>query len=269
MKTKFLMLMLTVAIFLPLTAYSEDTKKADTAGDQKSDSKSLDMDQVLANYYNAIGGLEKWRKLDTMIMKGERSSLGTTIPVIAYHARPNKCRVEFILKDTMMAQIFSGQIAWQINPLSGNPEPAPMTTGRANYMRDTCGIDNSLIDYKNKDHEVKFLGAEEIEGKKNYKFSVKYKSGNVETYYIDAQTFLMSRSIGIYNMDGNVVRTTTNFMDYNNTDGYIVPYKLITEIHGAPGKETLKISEFVFNSKIDPGIFEFPKDKIIKMQKKK
>ena len=70
-------------------------------------------------------------------------------------------------------------------------------------------------------------------------------------------------------MDGNVVRTTTKFMDYKNTDGYVVPYRLIIEIHGAPGKETLKISKFVFNSKIDPGIFEFPKDKIMKMQKKK
>jgi len=268
MKTRSLILMLIVAILIPVSALSE-TPKTQDADVKKVDSKTLDLDQVLANYYKAIGGLEKWTKLNTMVMKGMMNSQGTAMPITAYHERPNKCRVEFRLKDTMMAQIFNGALAWQINPLSGNPEPAPMTGGKSNYMRDTCGIENSLINYKEKGYEVKLLGEEKSADRNYYKISIKYPSKNVETYYIDAETFLIGKSLGIYNMDGNEVRTTTNFSEYKNTDGYVVPYKLIIEIHGAPGEERLDISKFIFNTKVDPQIFEFPKDKMINVEQLK
>ena len=276
MKTKSLFLMLILAVLLTLTSYSEDqetpgqkTNKAETKSSETSDAASLDLELVLAKYYKAIGGIDKWRNLNTMIMKGEMNSQDKTMPVTAYHTRPNKCRVEFDIKDTITAQIFNGQFGWQLNPLSGNPEPAPMTAGRTSYMKDTCDIENPLIDYKKKGHDTKLLGLEKSGGREYYKINIKYKSGNVETYYIDSETFMLSKSVGIYNMDGRVIRTTTNFMDYKDTDGYVVPYKLIIEIHGAPGKETLKINKFIFNSKIDPKIYEFPKDKIKKLKPKK
>jgi len=275
MKMKSLFLLLLLAILLPISAFSEDPKttakdstKDGTSDAKKAGQKPLDLEQILAKYYDAIGGLEKWRKLDTMIMRGTINSQGKLMPITAYHQRPNKCRIEFRVKDTMMAQVYGGFFAWQINPLSGNPEPAPMTTGKTNYMRDTCDIENSLIDYKKKGYDVKLIGEEKINGKNNYKIRVKYKSGNLETNYIDAQTFLITKSAGIYNFDGNEVRTTTNFSQYKNTNGYVVPYFLVIEIHGAPGDEIVEISKFAFNTKIDPNIFEFPKDKIINMQKK-
>jgi len=267
MKIRSLLLLIILAIFLPLTAISEDPEtpaeesKKNTPTDKiNSDDKSLDLNQVLAKYYEAIGGLEKWQKLDTMTMQGIMNSQGTSMPITAYHQRPNKCRVEFRVKENIMAQIFNGSLAWQINPLSGSPEPAAMTEGRTNYMRDTCDIENSLIDYKKKSYKVALLGEEEIDGNKYHKISVKYRSGNLETYYIDAETFLIAKSVGIYNMDGNKIKTTTNFKDYKDTNGYLVPYQLVINIEGSPGQETLKINNFEFNTKIDPDIFDFPKD---------
>jgi hypothetical protein len=268
MKKRSLMLMIIAAILIPVSALSETSNTEDTEV-KKADTKTQELDQVLAKYYKAIGGLEKWQKLNTMVMKGMMNTQGTAMPITAYHERPNKCRVEFRIEDMMMAQIFDGDLAWQINPLSGKPEPAPMTAGRSKYMRDTCGIENSLINYKEKGYDVNLLGKEKLDDRNYYKINIKYPSKNVETYYINAETFLIDKSIGIYKMDSKEIRTTTNFSEYRNTNGYVVPYKLIIEIHGAPGKETLKINKFIFNSKIDPKIYEFPKGKIQKMQPKK
>jgi len=280
MKMNSLFLLLILSIALPISAFSETPEKPSTDSAKESSAeakpetkkakeKALDLDQVLAKYYEAIGGLERWRKLNDMIMKGTISSQGKSMPITAYHKRPNMCRVEFRVKEIMMAQIFNGIFAWQINPLSGNPEPAPMTNSKTNYMKDTCDIENSLIDYKKKGYDVKLLGQEEIEGKQNYKIRVKYKSGNIETVYIDAETFLITRSTGIYDFDGRETRITTNYKNYKNTKGFKVPYLLVVDIHGAPGKEMLNIDKFTFNAKIDPKIFEFPKEKMIKIQKKK
>lgn len=276
MNAKYLLLILTVAILLPLTAISQDTgkpadesKQAETSGEKKSSEKSLNLEQILAKYYDAIGGLEKWRQLNTMIMKGTLISPKSSMPITAYHERPNKCRVEFEIEDTVMAQIFSGSLGWQLNPLSGNPDPAPMTRGRSNYMRDTCDIESSLIDYEDKGRKVKLVAKAGIDGKEYYQISVKYPSRNFETYYINAETFLIDRSVGIYDMDGNQLRTTTKFTNYKKTDGYVVPYNLEIEIHGAPGKEKLNISSFQFNTEIDSNIFEFPKDKMIDLHKMK
>jgi hypothetical protein len=204
-----------------------------------------------------------------MVMKGMMHSQGRTMPVTAYNERPKKCRVEFRVKDTMMAQVFNGALAWQINPLSGNPEPAPMTLGRSNYMRDTCGIENSLLNYKEKGLDVKLLGQEKSGDNNYYKISINYPSKNIETYYINSETYLIDKSVGIYKMDGSEIRTTTNFREYRNTEGYVVPYKLIIEIHGAPGEERLEIKKFMFNTKVDSQIFEFPKDKMINAEQLK
>jgi outer membrane lipoprotein-sorting protein len=284
MKFKSLIVLFLLAIFLPLSALSEapglsakespppTAKKSnkDTAADSdKGDSKKPDLEQILASHYKAIGGLEKWQKLDTMIMKGTMTSQKVSMPIIAYHKRPNKCRVEFRIKESLQAQVFNGMFAWQLNPLSGNPDPTPMTEGQSKYLRDTCDIESSLIDYKIKGHKVRLLGEEEIKGKKTYKISVKYRTGNLETHYLSAATYLPIKTEGIYKMGGGEIRTTTNYFDFKNTSGYVVPYNLVFDIHGTPSQEKLKIDTFSFNPKINPKIFDFPKDKILNMPKKK
>ena len=276
MKFKPLIALILFAILLPLSAFSDDpksgaekTEKNTAAQKKKGDQKTPDLDQILASHYKAIGGLDRWQNLDTMIMKGIMTSQGTAMPITAYHERPNKCRVEFRLKGTMMAQIFSGVFAWQINPLSGNSEPAPMTSGKSNYLKDTCDIESSLIDYKKKGHKVSLLGEEEIKGKKAYKISVKYRTGNLETHYLSAATYLPIKTEGIYKMDGGEIRTTTNYFDFKNTNGYVVPYNIVIDIHGAPSEEKLKIDTFSFNPKINPKIFDFPEDKIVDLRKDK
>lgn len=287
MKIKSLFLLLILAIALPISAFAQDTKTTsdapkatseesvkESSADAKTDKKKakekqLDLDQVIAKYYEAIGGLERWKELNDLVIKGAIKSQGKSMPITSYRKRPNLCRVEFRVKEVMMAQVFNGIFAWQINPLSGNPEPAPMTNSKTNFMKDSCDIESSLIDYKKKGYDVKLLGQEEIDGKKNYKIRVKYKSGNIETEYIDAETFLITRSTGIYDFDGRETRITTNYKNYKNTKGFIVPYLLVVNIHGTPGEEIRTIDKFIFNAKIDPKIFEFPKEKMINIQKNK
>ncbi len=251
MRMKLYLLILTLLFLLPIQAVSEE---------------KLDLDQVLAKFYQAIGGKEKWNNLNTMTMEGTLKSRGTVMPITAYYEKPYKCRVEFKLKDGVMAQVYGGYFGWQINPLSGNPDPAPMPQSKTRYLRDTCGIENSLIDYKQKGYKVKLLGEEKIKGKNTYKISVKYKSGNLETYYIDSETFLITRSVGLYDIEEAEMRTTTTFQDYKDTNGFVVPYFLTIQIHGTDAEEILKIDKFAFNPDIDTTIFDFPKDKMIKME---
>jgi len=276
MKVKSLIALFLLLIVLPLSAFSDDpkspatkSKKKSAAENTKDNQQTPDLNQILDNYYKAMGGLERWQKLDTMIMKGIINSQGTPMPITAYHKRPNMCRVEFRLKEILMAQTFNGSFAWQLNPVSGNPDPTPMSPGHSNYLKDTCDIESSLIDYTKKGHKVRLLGEEEIKGKKAYKVTINYKTGNLETHYIDAETYLLIKVEAIYNIDDQEFRTTTKYADFKNTNGYVVPYYIIVNIHGAPSEEILKIDNFSFNPKIDPGIFEFPKEHIKRLDKKK
>ncbi|MCH8020053.1 hypothetical protein IH785_09340 [candidate division KSB1 bacterium] len=74
MKFKPLIALILFAILLPLSAFSDDPKsgaekaKKNTAAQKMNeDQKTPDLDQILANYYKAIGGLDRWQNLDTMI----------------------------------------------------------------------------------------------------------------------------------------------------------------------------------------------------------
>ncbi len=284
MKFKSLIVLILLAIFLPFSAFSEalslsakespslpakKSNKDAAAENKKEDQEKPTVDQILANHYKAIGGLEKWQKLDTLIMKGKMTSKDRSMPATAYYKRPNKCRVEFKVEKKMMAQVFNGMFAWQINPFAKSSDTTPMSPSRSDYLRDTCDIESSLIDYKKKGHNVSLLGEEEVAGKKAYKITVKYKTGNIETYYIDTKTYLTIKVEGLYNIDDKELRTTTSYTDFKSTNGYVVPHSLVIDIHGEPSQEKLRINKFIFNPKIDPSIFDFPKDKMINLQKKK
>ncbi|MCL4245996.1 MAG: hypothetical protein KJ002_12850, partial [Candidatus Dadabacteria bacterium] len=56
------------------------------------------LDEVLAKYYDAIGGLDNWQKVDTMVVEGSIHTQDLKIPTVAEYKRPDKCRVEYTIR---------------------------------------------------------------------------------------------------------------------------------------------------------------------------
>ena len=239
---------------------TEEIKKDKSAEKNPVNSiaKDLSLDEVLENYYKAIGGLKNWEAVRTMAFKGTMVSMGTAVPVSATYMRPNKCRVEYKVKDAVLVQAYDGEKGWQFNPHSEVKLPQTMSKGRSDYLHDTCDIDAPLNNYKDKGNEIEFLGQEEIYGKNTYKLRVKHKSGNVQTYYLDTSTFLPLRLDSVYQFDGLEHKVTTSYFDYKKKGKLMMPHKLDFDIVGAPGTEQMNISSVTINPPVKESIFKKP-----------
>lgn len=266
LRTLFLITALLIITAAPSSHSQEDPAQAPEAEKQKSKSTQskksgdteLSLQQVLENYYKAVGGLQNWRDVQTMKMAGVMVSMGQPIPVRATYMRPNKCRVEFKVKDAVIVQAYDGKMGWQHNPNGNVVLPQPMSTGRSNYLHDTCDIDGSLNDYEKKGNEIEFLGTESLYGQDTYKLRVKHKTGNVQTYYLDTVTFLPVRLDGVYQLDGLEHKVTTSYFDYKKTGKLIMPHKLDFDITGSPGTEEMIFKIVQINPRVNESYFKKP-----------
>ena len=96
-------------------------------------------------------------------------------------------------------------------------------------------------------------------GKEGDTFKIKLTDGNNETYYfIDAKTYLLTKSVIKSEMMGQSVDVTTTYSDYKKTDfGITLPHA--KNIDMGMFQLAQKVDKVEVNKQIDPKIFEMPK----------
>lgn len=219
---------------------------------------ALSLDEVLTKYYDAIGGLGNWEKVDTMVMEGNIHTQELKIPTAAEYMRPDKCRVEYTIRGEVVIQAYDGRSAWEKNPHSGTPGAVKLDKGRTDYLADKCDIEGPLVGYKTKNLKVSLDGREEVGKLNTYKIRVDYPSGNVQYYFLDPETFRPVQAIGVFNVGGKSSAVKTRFDDYRSVSGLYVPFRLLfSKQDGAPTEE-LRVDSVVVNSGVAEKIFSMP-----------
>ncbi len=254
MRRTIVIILIIAVVFSSFIAHAQDKKSSDalkTNGD-------LTLDAVVERYYKAIGGILIWQTVNTMVLDGVILSQGTEIPTTAEYMRPDKCRVEYVIKGVEVVQAFDGEKAWQQNPLSSNPAPKLLSKGRTDYLSDRCDIEGPLVGYKKKNLKVRLLGKDTIENQEVYKVGITYPSGNTQTYILEGKTFLPLRAEGTYNVDGQTTSMITTFGDYRNVGKIVLPYRIFIDRKGQGPSEELKIKTISIDKPVDPSIFLMP-----------
>jgi outer membrane lipoprotein-sorting protein len=143
-----------------------------------------DLDEVLDNYYEAIGGIEAWKDLNTMRATGSMAmgGMGVEAPFIVTVKRPNKVRMEFTFQGMTGVQAYDGETAWMLMPFMGRTDPEVMPDDMAKDILDQADIDGALVDWQAEGHQVELMGKEETSGTETYKLKVTKKNGDVEYY---------------------------------------------------------------------------------------
>lgn len=244
------LLIITAALLSPLAAFPENTV-------QEKGSELLSLNDILANYYDAIGGLESWSKVDTMTIEGTIITPKQQFRTTAINMRPNKCRVEYMINEQKAVRAYDGQTVWQTNPLSGG-EPSEITGDSALYIKEKCEIEGPLIGYANKNRKVTLEGMENLDGTEVYKVQIAYDTGNLLTYFLDSRTFLPVMTVGKMQVSGKQATVITYFEDYRSVQNIVVPYLLKFDEKGAGPDKALKVQSVSINSAVDSGIFSMP-----------
>jgi outer membrane lipoprotein-sorting protein len=218
------------------------------------------VDEVLAKYIAARGGVEKVRSVNTERITGRMIfAPGVEGHVLIEYKRPLKMHMEMVVQGKTVMRIYDGKSAgWVVNPFSDNPDVQSMPDEELQTISDEADFDGPLIDYKAKGNLVALEGISEQDGKKLYRVLLMRKFGGKRTYYIDASSFKVVKWAGETPVEGQTVLIQNDLGDYRVVDGLSFPFEVETTLPGATEQRKFVVEKIEINPQIDDKQFEKP-----------
>jgi hypothetical protein len=221
--------------------------------------------EVIDRNIAARGGLDAWRKVETMVWLGHLEHGGREvqrIPFVMTLRRPNLTRFELREQFNKFTRIFDGAHGWKLRPgAEGRTDAKAFSPEEVNFARTEFVIDGPLIDYQAKGVAANLDGIDTVDGRKAYRLSLKLPSGGERKVWIDTKT----------NLDIRYDRPATNplkpgapisvyYRDYAAADGLQVARSIETGDGGggAAAGDKLVIDRVLVNPKLDDGTFAPP-----------
>jgi outer membrane lipoprotein-sorting protein len=217
------------------------------------------VDELLAKFYDASGGLAKMKAVNTVRVTGTITlGPGMESPFTLERKRPGMRRMEFTFQGMTGIQAFDGTRTWSVMPFMGKKDPEVGSEEDNKNALDDADFDGALVDYKSKGHTIELAGKVPVEGADAYKLKVTKKSGTIEYYYLDAETYLLVKNEGKRKVNGTEMEGETTFSDYKEVDGLMQPFSMESGAKDMPQKRKLTFTKIETNVPLDDARFAVP-----------
>jgi len=222
-------------------------------------SQELNLDDILSKYYQAAG-IEKMKDFQTIYYDGKSNTMGMEYPFKIYKKRPGKSRIEVEIQGSKMIQVYDGQKGWSVIPWSGSTEPQDMTVDEAKNLKDQSEFEGSLYNWKEKGYKVDLVDKEDLEGSSVYKIKLTKPDGDTETYFIDADNFIILKVSSMVKIQGNESEGEVDYSDYKPVEGVLMPFTFQNKFKGQAGEMVSQIifDTIVINKEINDSLFLKP-----------
>ncbi len=241
----------------------------------------LSASEIVQRNVSARGGLQAWRAVQTIVLKGKLQAGGNnrpTIPVPGVRTgpempaprpseqvqlpfvmrlkRPRKMRFELQFQGQTAIQVFDGTNGWKLRPFLNRHEVEPYTQEEIKATSLQSELDGPLIDYAAKGTKIELEGMDEVDNNDAYKLKLTLKNGQEQHVWVDAKTFLDVKIEGIpRRLDGKYHTVAVYMSDYKLVDGLNIPYQLETRVEGVSQVEDIRIDSVEVNPKLDDSLF--------------
>jgi outer membrane lipoprotein-sorting protein len=234
---------------------------ASVAGAGDSAPATLTAEQIVDKNVAVRGGLETWRKVATIIWTGHLESERSPLPSLPFRLeekRPGKSRFEVTEPSQRSLRVFDGTNGFKMaSGQDGRPEVKRFTAQEIKFAKAAPGLEGPLIDYRAKGTSVDLQGTEPIDGRMTYRIGVTLGSGERQTVWVDAESFLEARyDRTTYGPTGPKGVVSVRYRDYKEVGGLALPS--VFEISGRAGgkPDRMVIERVALNSEIDDRDFE-------------
>lgn len=226
-------------------------------------STALSAEQIAAKNEAARGGVEAWRKIQTMLWRGHMESTGAPeriMPFVLDQERPNKTRFDLSTMNQHSVRVFDGQNGWRTRPQpNGRIDVQPFSPQDLKFAREAQTIDGPLIDHKAKGNDVALLGEDTFEGRKAYRLNVRLASGEHEVIWVDAQSFLDVRLDRMsFNSAGVPGIVSIVYRDFRDVEGLKIPMVMDIGVGSGKTPDKMIIEKVELNPTLDARTFHKP-----------
>lgn len=218
------------------------------------------LESILSKYYEAIGGLEAWRGLESCRLSGEMVvPQGMAVPFTMIFQMPLKSRLEISIQGMEQVQAFDGEKGWAVAPFSGSTEPQLMPEEFLPIMKEQSDIAGPLVDWEAKGHQIELLGKnDDPEGPGEFHLQVTLESGDIRDFFLDGESYLPIRMEATTEFMGNELEIATIFSDYREVGDLMMVHSIETGPVNSPEGQVMRIETIELNIEVDADLFSFP-----------
>jgi outer membrane lipoprotein-sorting protein len=216
-------------------------------------------DEVVANYINARGGVDKIKAVRTERVTGTITGGGTGGPFLVERKRPMKLHMEIELAGQTLIRTYDGKSAgWIYNPFRPNPSVEAMTEDDLKNILDEADFDGPFVDYKQKGNKIEFVDKEEVQNKPAYKLKLTNKNGDTSFFYFDSSTAFLLKWEGTRKIEGKDVPWESFFHDFREVNGLKYPFLIESDAPGTDQTQKITAEKIEVNIPLEDSLFEKP-----------
>jgi len=224
--------------------------------------QALSVDELVAKNIEARGGIEALRAIKSVKSTGTMNFSGgdfsLELALVSLNERDGKVRTEASLQGLTQVSAYDGKDAWTINPFQGRRDAERMSAEDAKGMETAGDMDGPLVDWKQKGHQLSYLGIEDVDGTEAHKLKVVLKNGDVQYRYLDPDYFLEIRVSDQVKRRGVESETETDLGNYEKVNGVFMPFAMESGPKGGPKGQKIQIKSAEVNVDVDDNLFAFP-----------
>jgi outer membrane lipoprotein-sorting protein len=224
--------------------------------------RAVTVDELIAKNVEARGGIEKLRSIQSLRTSGKMfigdGGFSVELGYVQMVKRPGMFRGEASLQGMTAVSAYDGHEGWQIQPFGGRLDPEKMSADDVKGLKLLSDLDGPLVDYQAKGYKVEYLGTEDVDGTDAHKLKVTLKDGDVLSIYLDPDYFLQIRSIVQYKIRGVEVVEETDWGNYEQVGGVMLPFSIESGPKDQPKPSKLTIEKAEINIPLDAKLFRFP-----------
>ena len=219
-------------------------------------------EQVIANYFETIGGEEAWSNVKGTKRDGVLKMQGLEIPFKEFMFSDGRMAMEIDLSGNVMVwTAYDGETLWQRNQMSMEAEKSD-TEATANFINQMKDFPSPFLNYKEKGYKVELLGTDTVDGTECYKIQVTKDpvvvngetQENAPIYYFDTENFvpiIEESTIQIGPMAGQKIRSTIG--NYQEVDGLYFPFENGSDM------QSIVVKDIELNPDVADDYFAMPK----------
>lgn len=208
-------------------------------------------EEIVANHIAAIGGVDAWRKVNSIKMEGQMKLQGADVSVAMTTAHLKGNRQDISLMGMTGYRIVTPSTGWNFMPFQGQTAVEAMTEEALKEAQDDMDAQGKLIDYKEKGTTIELIGKDDVEGTECFKLVAITKNGVKETMYIEPSTYYIIKSVIVSKANGQEVETASSFSNYTKQpEGIVIPLSIML-----PFGE-LNVTKVEVNNPVDEQIFQ-------------
>lgn len=215
------------------------------------------VDTIVARYLAARGGAGRIRNTREIRLVGHMEfGQGVSGVDTIEMARPGRIRTTVHFAQGTLVQAYDGTTVWGTNP--GDSSAHVVDPGTAKNVIAGGDMDGPLLDYKARGIQVSLIGLDTAQGRPAWALKVVRPDSTLDTYFIDAGSYQLTRWQGHRMSDGVPVIYETIFRDYRRYGGMSFPCRLESHTLDRPGSQLIVVDSVAVDLPVSDARFKMP-----------